>query len=145
VLGGRHEDACRVLQQLLRPDAEDDVLALRAVQLGDQDLEVGVKRRAIERVAVGLGEFPEDRVDRGFAGTERVLIAADTNGFHSRREVRSPGGTLAALLHRFSHEFLVTARGHEGGSVRAIHSQALKETAARHRHGIPPSARRLPT
>jgi hypothetical protein len=35
----------------------------------------------------------------------------------------------------------MAASGDEGRRVqRPTHSQALKETAARHRHGIPPSA-----
>ncbi len=132
MLGRRQEDARRVLQQLLRADAEHDVLTLPGVQPGDQDFQIGIERRAVERVAVGLGE-----------GTERVFIAADADSFHSRREIRAhAAAALAALLqHRFCHELFVATGGHEGGSMRApTHSQALKETAARHRHGIPPSA-----
>src|SRR5439155_4282442 len=108
----------------------------------DQDLEVRVGRRAVEWIAIGLGEFSEDGIDRGFSGTERVLIAADADSFHSRWEVRAhAAAALAALLHRFRHHFFMTASGHERGGVRIpSHSQALKETAARHRHGIPPSA-----
>src|SRR5205814_3764306 len=111
-------------------------------------LEVRIERRAVERVAVGLGELAEDRVDRGLAGTERVLVAADTDGFHSRRKVGTHSrSALTALLHRLGHQLLVTASGHEGGGMRrATHSQALKETAARHRHGDSSfSYRRLPT
>jgi hypothetical protein len=140
VFGRRHEDVRRVFQQLLRPDTKHHVLAFAIVQLGNEDLEVRVEWRAVERIAVGLGELPEDRVDRGFTGTERVFVAADANGFHSRREIRTRGAGGLPLL-RERDLFFMTASGDEGRRVRGpTDSQALKETAARHRHGIPPSA-----
>src|SRR6185503_17362696 len=139
-LGRRREDAHPVAQDLLRADAEHDVLALGVVQLRDEDLEIRVERRAVERIAVGLGELAEDRVDRGLAWTERVLVAADTNGFHSRREIRTRRPGCLALL-RERDFFFMAASGDEGERVRRpTYSQALKETAARHRHGLPPSA-----
>src|SRR6267142_3907206 len=138
--GRRQEDPRRVLQQLLRSDAEHHVLALRAIQLGDEDLEIRIERRAVEWVAIGFGELPENRVDGGLARAKRVLVAADPNGFHSGRELGTRhAGALTALL-ELSHEVLVAAcRQPFTGMAGRSRSQALKETAARHRHGIPPS------
>ncbi len=42
------------------------------------------------------------------------------------------------LLHRFRDQLFMAASGDEGRRVRCpTHSQALKETAARYRHGDP--------
>src|SRR5207249_4528375 len=84
----------------------------------------------------GLGELAEDGLDRGFAGTERILIAADADTFHSRRKIgtHAARAALAAGLLRFRHQLFVTAGGHESGGVGVLsQSQALKETASRHR------------
>jgi hypothetical protein len=90
----------------------------------------------LKGVAIRLGEFSENRVDCGLARAERVLVAADANCLHSRRKLRSVHAALTALLHE-CHVFFVAARGHEFGGVRGTTSfQTLKETAARHRHGI---------
>jgi hypothetical protein len=143
VLAWREEHARRILQQLLRPDAQDHVLALRGVEPRDQNLEIRVQRCAVERIPIGLGKLAEDSVDRGFPGTERVFIAADANAFHSRRKIgtHATRATLAAGLLRFRHQLFVAAGGHESSGMGVLsQSQALKETAARHRHGIPPSA-----
>src|SRR6266508_1048115 len=143
MLRRRHEDASRVLQQLLRADAEHDVFALAVVYLRHEDFEIPLVRRAVERIAIGLGKLAEDRVDGRLARAKRVLVAADTNRFDSRRELWShaAGALASALLHEFRHVCFVAARRHEFGGVRGTtQSQTLKETAARHRHEIPPSA-----
>ena len=52
----------------------------------------------------------------------------------------------ALLLHRFRDVLFMAASGDEGRRVRCpTHSQALKETAARHRHGDSSFSYRLPT
>src|SRR4029079_18901663 len=92
-----------------------------------------------ERMRLVRGALAEDGIDRGFPGTERVFIAADANAFHSRRKIgtHAARATLAAGLLRFRHQLFVAAGGHESSGVGVLsQSQALKETAARHRHGI---------
>ncbi len=131
VLGRRQEHARGVLENFLRADAERHVLALRRVQLRDQDFQIGVERRAVERIPVGFGKLAEDRVDRGLARTERILVAADADDVNPGWR----GGTLAPLL-GFRHVFLVATRGHEfSGRMAPANSQPLKETATRYRHG----------
>src|SRR5581483_2916635 len=137
VLGRRQEHARRILQQLLRSDAEDDVLELRVVDLRDENLEVGIKRRAVERIAVGLGEFSEDRIDRVLTGTERVFVAADADGLHPRGEIRPHTSATVSALLQFGHEIFMSAGRQPLASVVNVpRSQTLKETAARHRHEL---------
>jgi hypothetical protein len=58
---------------------------------------------------------------------------------HSRWKRRTLHAARAGLLlYRFGDELFMAASGDEGRRVRCpTYSQALKETAARHRHGDP--------
>src|SRR6516225_1154419 len=139
MLGRRQENARRILQQLLRSDAEDDVFALRGVNLRERDLEIRVERRAVEWIAVGLGKLSENRIDRHLAGAERVLVAADTDGLHSGGETGThhASAAVAVLLHEFGHVFFVAASRQPLTRVIDVPTpDTLKETAARHRHEL---------
>ena len=56
--------------------------------VGDRVDEVAVVRRAVERIAARLGELAEDRVERGLARPERILVAVDLDLFDARRQLR---------------------------------------------------------
>src|SRR5438067_120125 len=91
-------------------------------------LEIRVERRAVERIAVGFGELPEEGVDHGFAGTERILVAADPDCLDSRRKLRTIHAAAALPLLKFGHVFLVTACRHELRCMaRTSDAQTLKE------------------
>src|SRR5207302_8385423 len=96
--GGRRERAHRALQDLRRSRPQDDVLGLGLVLGRERGDEVALARRAVERVAARLRELAEDRVERHFAGPERVLAAADPDFAGGWRAERTPGAAVLLRL-----------------------------------------------
>ena len=94
----RRECTNGALEDFLRSSAEHDVLRFGVELRGDGRDQRAVGRRAVERVASGLGELADDRIERGLAGPERILVAADTDWLDARRQLR-PGrlSTLSGL------------------------------------------------
>ena len=88
------------LQNLLRPGAQDDVLGLGLVKRRDRLGQLAFARRAVERIASGLGELVDDGIEHGLAGPERILVAADADDFHAFRQLRARGCTGAAAARR---------------------------------------------
>src|SRR5262249_15798836 len=128
VLGRRQEHARRIFQDFLRPHAERHVLALPAIQLRQQDLEVCVERRAVERITVALAKLAEPRVARGLAGTGGIFIAADTDAFDSgrgRRTLLTAAALTALQRNQLDVRLVLTAaRGHElSGRKRSARPQ----------------------
>ena len=122
--GRRRERADRALEDLLRAGAEDDVLGLGAELRRDGGDERAVGRRAVERIASGLGELAHDRVERRLARAERILVAADADGLDARRQLR-PGGAVAALR-GLRLVLLVAARGNPEPGVMTRVRNALR-------------------
>ena len=98
------------------PGAEDDVGRLDAELRGDGRAQRALGRRAVERIAAGLGKLPHDRVDRRLAGTERVLVAADPDRLHARRQHR-PGPAGGWRLRRLRLIVLVPASREPQGRI----------------------------
>ena len=131
----RRKGAHGILENLLRAGAKHDVLGLRVEFRGDGRGQIRFTRRAVERVASGLGKLRKDRVERHLAGPKRILVAADADFGAGRRSERA---RRAAVLLRFGEMRLETARGQERARELGPCPSDPKEIAARHRHGNPP-------
>jgi hypothetical protein len=119
----------RGAEDFLRPGAEHDILRLDLVLRDDRRGQIRLARRTVERIASRFGKLSENRVERGLAGPERVLVAADADFVDARRQDGS--GTLPRRL-RLRELRLEPPRGQErprkGHRVRG--SDDPKETAA---------------
>src|SRR6185503_1788561 len=87
----------RGLQDFLRAGAEHDAVHLGRILLRNRVDEVAVLRRAVERIPARLGELAEDGIDRGLAGPERILVAADLDDLDAGRWRRPSAAPALAL------------------------------------------------